>query len=357
MLSAVAVNFNSSALMKDCIASLKRQAETDTEYILIDSGSAEKDALALKSIESDDTKTLLFKENIGYAASVNAGIKEAKGEFILISNPDVVYLPGCIKEMLGLLKKDKTIGAVGPRTWMDRERRFLLPPSEPLTPGIMLRDRLMESSSKFRSHIQRRWAKKALDYWKAEAPIKQDMLSGACIMTTRKTLDAVGGFDEKFPLYFEDTDWCLRAKKAGYSLYMAPDARIIHYYNQSAKQEDKESAGKFRYSMERYIEKHFWMRKRALELSLRLLPHKANASGGFKDIGESPLIAFEGESEKLILLSPLPSMIPSAGAFHSGREFKMPDELSNMLQKGRYFIKAFRLPGMELIGSWSFSRA
>lgn len=359
VLSVVAVNYNSSSLLKKCLSSIISTTENiTTEFIVIDSGSKKDEADSIRSLEDGNVRIIFKKENVGYPHAVNEGIKNAKGDFILITNPDVLYKPDSIKNMIEALRLFPHCGAVGPRTWWDEGMTFLLPLSELVTPFRMLKAELMGISQTFRGMILKKWIKRALRYWLSGKPLVQEMLSGACIMTTRKVLEIVGGFDETFPLYFEDTDWCLRVRKAGYNLYMLPDAEIIHYYNQSAGQDSRSSQEKFNYSSNKYLKKHFNIRFILTGYIAGLLKNiNKKTDCLYDDIGiitTPPVFTFKNSAKKLLLLSPVDSMIPSGGSIFQGDSFKLSEELWGHLADGRYYVRVFCPDRLKDYGSWSW---
>lgn len=359
MLSVIAVNYNSSALLKECFSSIVSTIGDESfEFLAIDSGSREEEVNSLQSLDADNVKILLNEENIGYARAVNTGIKNARGDRILITNPDVLYKPNCIKKMLNALVTFPRCGAIGPKTWWNKEMTFLLPLGELITPFWIFNTDLMRVSRTIRSMVLRRWIKQTLRYWISKKPIKREMLSGACLMTTKRVLDVVGGFDDSFSLYFEDTDWCLRVRKAGYHLYMLPEADIVHYYNQSAKQDTSASQKKFNDSLTTYLRKHFnglcyltTMFRRLVES----IPYRGDKT--YDDMGiltAPPVFIFKDSSKKLLLLSPLELMIPSAGSFIEGKTFTLPEDLWDCLGDGRYFVRVFNPVNLTDYSSWSW---
>ena len=359
MLSIITVNHNSSALLKDCFSSIVSAiGDEPYEIIVIDSGSKEEDVDNLLKLKSDNVGIILNSENIGYARAVNTGIRNAKGDFVLITNPDVIYKSGSIRIMLNALLTFPRCGAVGPKTWWNGGMSFLLPFSELITPGRIFKSELMRVSRTMNDLILEGWIRKNLRYWLSEKPMRQEMLSGACIMTTKKILDVVGGFDEIFPLYFEDTDWSLRVRKAGYQLYAVPQANIIHYYNQSAKQDIEASKEKYNYSLDKYVRKHFQRQLFLVRQSLRLhkvFGNKAPAIYDDKGVFTSPpVFNFKASPRKLLLLSPVDSLIPSAGSFFEGDLFRIPWDLWDCLEEGRYFVKTIDLDTFQYCGAWSW---
>ncbi len=359
MLSVVSVNYNSSTVLKECLSSIAAAAE-DIQYecIVVDSGSSKDDVEALLGLEGEKVKVILSSGNIGYAKAVNTGIRNTSGDFLLITNPDILYKQDSLKNMLRTLEEYPECGAVGPKTWWDRQMNFMFPCSELVTPYRIFKQELAKSYPVFRGFILRKWIKKAIQYWVAEEPIRQEMLSGGCIMTCRKVLNVTGGFEEAFPLYFEDADWCLRVRKAGFSLYMVPDADVIHYYGHSANKDMEASKKKFDYSMNEYLKRHFQGRSSLFGYLQKILRNcRIEDAGGFYDMGmlsNSPLFQFKGVSKKLILLSPFDTFIPSVGSFWKGDSFSVPADMWDSMGEGEYFARAFNANGFGELMSWKW---
>jgi hypothetical protein len=219
---------------------------------------------------------------------------------------------------------------------------------------------MMGISPVMNSIILKKWIKKMMRFWLSEEPFKQETLSGACILTTKEVLSTVGGFDDSFPLYFEDTDWCLRVKEAGYYLYLAPSAKIVHYYNQSAGQDTETSQKKFDDSLKLYMRKHYRRQLWFINTVIKLFQKRQRrVLKGYDDIGRvtsPPAFSFTDSSKKLFLLSPVDTLIPSAGAFFENDAFQIPEDLWSCLGEGRYFARGFDPVNSEFCGSWSWIR-
>ncbi len=362
MLSIIIVNHNSSDVLKECYFSIiSTFKEEPFEIFIVDSGSGNEEIDKLMELEKENVRIILNKENIGYAKAVNQGIKSCRGEHILISNPDIIYLSDSIKAMSDIMTTLPKCGGVGPKTWWNKKMDFLLPQSQLITPYRIFLQDLMKTSKAIKKNLLKSWLRSNLTFWLSVKPSRQEMLSGACIMTTRKIIDKVGGFDEIFPLYFEDTDWSLRVRKSGYNLFMIPQAQIIHYYNQSAKKDITSSQQKFNYSLSKYLKKHFQMKSCFFNILTSLLMKKKElVSPSFKDLGtlqSPPSFEFSDSRKKILLLSPLESMIPSSGAFLEGDSFLFPDDLWHCLGEGRYFIRCFYFDSLIDCGSWSWVKA
>ncbi|MCX8031515.1 MAG: glycosyltransferase family 2 protein [Thermodesulfovibrionales bacterium] len=361
MLSIIIVNYNSSEVLKECFSSINRFCnDQPIEILIVDSGSEELDKEKLKEIRDNKVRIIFANENIGYAKAVNLGIKNSQGQHILISNPDVIYLKESIQKMSDALRQIPNCGAVAPKTWWNYNRDFLLPKSEIITPfGNLLID-LARSSRAFYEAFFKRWVKRNLVFWLTDKPLKQEMLSGACIMTKKEVIESIGGFDEGFSLYFEDTDWSIRMLKSGYDLYLIPDSEVIHLYNQSAKKDKSAAEYKFNLSMQKYFIKHFSFQSSLVNFMKKLLSQRLKAPSSIRyeiDLGlikKPPFFKFESRGRKLLLLSPLEVLIPSAGAFIEDDSFMFPPDLWDCLGEGRYFLRCLLLDSLRYCGSWTW---
>ncbi len=359
-LSIIIVNYNSTELLFKCFQSLLKNLEGYSfELIIIDSGSRKEEIVNLSKLEKYDNVFLILKEgNIGYAKAVNIGLELSKGEYILISNPDVLYLKNSIKELIAAFDSLPDCGAVSPRVWWDEKQTFLLPNNELITPGYIFIKNLLSYYVCLEKYILREWLKSTLLYWRAEKSIEVGLISGSCIMTSKKIINMVGKFDEQFPLYFEDTDWFLRVKKAGYKLYYVPDANIIHFYNQSAKQERESASLKFNLSMQMFLKKHFKFRNHIFGILNKILKYKnIKKKSLYQNIGfVDKHIAFnvKNNSEKLLLLSSVECMIPSAGAFLKNDNILINQNILERLGDGRYFVKVISLDKFNELKNISF---
>ncbi len=361
-LSIIIVNYNSTSLLLECFQSLLRNMDHYSfELIVIDNGSRKEEIINLEKLKQHNNVFLILNENnIGYAKAVNIGLKLSKGEYILISNPDVLYMENSIKELVSAFGSLSNCGAVSPRVWWDERQTFLLPNNELITPGYVFLKNLASHNVYLEQYVLSKWLKKTLLYWKAKKYIEVGLISGSCIMTRKNIINMVGNFDELFPLYFEDTDWFLRVKKAGYKLYYVPEANVVHFYNQSAKQEKESANLKFNLSMQMFLKKHFKFENHIFGVLNKIFKSKnIQKKSLYENIGLlSEPFAFnvKNNSEKLLLLSPVECMIPSAGAFLKNGIITINRDIWERLSDGRYFVKVISLERFNELKSISFTK-
>lgn len=228
-LSIVIVNYNSKEKTLNCLASLfASDLEGITwEAIVVDNHSGEAIAEALKA-RYPRVRLIQSERNRGMGGGNNLGAKQATGEFLLVLNPDTRVLPEAIRLMLFYLKAHGEAGAVGPK---------LLYPDGSLQysclhfPGLMM--------PFYRRTFLGRFAKKQLERFLLlgfdHASIKDvDWLMGSCLLIRKELFDKLKGFDERFFMYFEDTDFCRRVWQSGAKVVYLPQAVVIHDHGRAS---------------------------------------------------------------------------------------------------------------------------
>jgi GT2 family glycosyltransferase len=371
LLSALIVNYQSSTLALRAIESILAQEEEDfkLEVVAVDNCSDDSDKEILRRADLPaHVKRFFLPQNIGYGMGNNFAFEQSSGEYILVINPDTLVYRGTLREMVSYLAHHWDCGAVGPRTYWDEEKTFILPPSEVQSSIHFLAVHLGHYFHHLGHSLDRYWLSHSLQHWRQEGPYDVSMLSGGCLMIRRDIIKAIGLFDPAFKLYFEDTDWCRRARKTGYRLTYLPSAEIAHFYNQSG-QKRNDSMELFEKSRSIYFKKYEsslnchlfpilnrwiarWgqMRKKGLPYSFTELgplekqPPALNASEN------------NGCKEYLLEISPGPLFIPAFGAFFKEPIFRFSSPIWNRLGPGRYFARWLALPENRVIGRWTWEK-
>jgi N-acetylglucosaminyl-diphospho-decaprenol L-rhamnosyltransferase len=207
------------------------------EWLLVDNGSddAGKRVLAELPFARIDPG-----ENLGFAGGVNLGVGSSRAEHILLMNPDVIVLPGCVEALLACLHGGAA--AAGPRFYWDAGRRLLLPPPEPRSRRAELLRLLARRGGRWAARARRASRLHCRRHWQARLPLPSYSLSGSLLAVRRDAWERVGPFDAAYRLYFEETDWLLRLRRARLPAYHVPAAEAVHLYSQSAFQEPRARA-------------------------------------------------------------------------------------------------------------------
>jgi GT2 family glycosyltransferase len=186
--------------------------------------------------------------NRGFAAAVNQASRAARGRYLLLLNPDARPLSGCIARLVAELDAVPQAALAGPQLL---DPGGTPQPSAWPAPGLLslAYDALLLHNLMPRSRLR-------LVTPAGEDPIDVECLSGACLLVRRSAFEALGGLDERFFIYYEDTDLGLRARAAGYRVRLVPSARAVHVVGGSSFQDRREFRRRFHESRRLFLGKH-----------------------------------------------------------------------------------------------------
>lgn len=317
MISLVVVNYRSSGLALQAIRSARMSTRDSLQVVGVDNSCDHGEAEALRPHVD---VLIVSPGNVGYAAAINRGRQECRGEIMIVSNPDVVFAPGAIDSLVAALA-DRDAAVAGPALFWDDGYRWMLPPSDLQTVPRKLSDVLSTRSSAWRRRRDRRRFRERVRFWSLRDTTPVQALSGAVMAIRVADFDAVGGFDESFPLYFEETDFLRRiAKREGRGIVYVPAARCRHLYNQSAAANSAHAAEAYARSEMHYLEK--WSSRPVARLLKRMerppfLPQTQRLDG--------PLDLPAGDV--VVEASPLADFATAAGHFPVGPQVEVPPEV------------------------------
>ncbi len=219
-ISALVLNYRSPADTVKCVEALLAQTlAQEMEIIIVDNHSCDESVGWVRArFGSLPSVTILeTRENIGYGRGNNLAASIARGECLLIVNPDNVLPPDAAERLLRTAQQRPDIGIVGPA---------LVYPDGTLRPSArtfpVMRD--LFHKRLFPEQWHRTYARDMTE--KNTAPVPVDWLVGACLLIRTTVFRDLGGFDERFFLFFEDIDFCRRAKKLGYGVLYDPTVRV-----------------------------------------------------------------------------------------------------------------------------------
>lgn len=194
--------------------SLYKNSYANHRAIVLDNASKDGSAAAIRS-EFPQTQVIELEKNLGYAGNNNAGIQAALdmgAGWVFILNEDTLLAPDCLAEMVRVGESDIHVGILGPMVYHYDE------------PGV-----IQSAGGKIGKNWQT-WhlAQNEADQGQFPEPHSVDWISGCAILVRRGVIEQVGMLDARFFYYYEETEWCLRARKAGWRVVHVPRARIWH---------------------------------------------------------------------------------------------------------------------------------
>jgi GT2 family glycosyltransferase len=224
-LAVIVVTHNSAHVVGDLLSSLPGALGGLTaDVIIVDNDSADG---TVDYAEAQGICRVVRSANVGYAAGINRGVREAMAaEAILVLNPDVRLLAGSIPPLLSALQ-EPDVGIVAPKVLSPEGTLTLSLRREPTLPRAM-------GLTSTRLAIFSEYVTRRSDYAR---PHPVDWAMGAILAMSRKCYDALGGWDETFFLYSEETELALRARDAGWLTWYEPRAAAVHIGGQSGRSE------------------------------------------------------------------------------------------------------------------------
>ena len=231
-LSIIIVNYNTSHFISQTIRSIKNSnLNIDYEIIIVDNNSNDQ---SIDFIKKQFTQVKLIENpfNYGFSKAVNIGVSDAEGELILILNPDTILKKDTISELYQTLLNDSNIGVVGGKI-LDCNGKFQLSSRRAFPSFLTSLFHITGFSYLFPK--TKLFGKYNYTYKPSNTSHSVDAVSGACMMFSRNHFNAVGGFDERYFLFFEETDFCRETQKLGKEVFYNGKAETIHYRGESMK--------------------------------------------------------------------------------------------------------------------------
>ena len=227
-LSIIIINWNTRRLLLDCIASVYATVKNVSfEMHVVDNGSSDGSTEAVAKAYPD-VRIIANKANAGFASANNQAIRRMQGRYAVLLNSDTVLKEGSLDKMFAFMEAHPDAGMCGPQLLNEDGTKqksvgdFPTVLSEFMSKGLM---RLL-FPGKFRDAFK---FKDAV----FQGPVVVDYIIGACMVIRKTAIDEVGMFDEDYFFNFEEVEWCLRIKKAGWEVYHLPDVEIYHLQNRS----------------------------------------------------------------------------------------------------------------------------
>ena len=251
--SVVIVSYNVSHYLLQCLDSIKSALRgIEGEIIVIDNHSRD-DSVSLVRRCHPEATVIESLHNLGFAKANNIAIRQTKGDYVLLVNPDTLIEENTIKDVVNFLDDNQHAGAAG--LMMVNADGTPAPESRRAVPTPMTAFyKFSGLCSMFPK--SRRFGKYYLGFLPWDSPQRIEVVSGAFCMVRRTTLDAIGLLDEDYFMYGEDIDLSCRILKAGYENWYLP-SRIVHYKGESTQKSSFAHVHVFYRAMLIFIRKHY----------------------------------------------------------------------------------------------------
>jgi len=225
--SAVLVNYNSGGELRRALESIERESAGPWEGVVVDNASTDGSERA--AVECESTQLLRNRENVGFGRGVNQGVAACTADRILIMNPDCQLATGALPPLMAVLDADPRCAIAAPRILdPDGSAQGNARGDPDMLTGLFGRTSTLRRSLSGLDVARR-------NVITADAPTEVDWVSGACMLVRRDALASVGGFDERYFMYWEDADLCRRLRDRGYTILYVPGSSAVHQVGQSSR--------------------------------------------------------------------------------------------------------------------------
>ena len=253
-LSVILVNYNVCHFLDQALGSVRNaMMHIAGEVIVVDNNSVDG-SIEMLTAKYPEVVLIHNKKNVGFSKANNQGIKIAKGEYVLLLNPDTLVEEDTFLKCISFMDARPEAGGLGVKM-LDGNGVFLPESKRGLPSPTVAFYKIFGLAALFPG--SRRFGRYHLGFLDKDQTHEIDILSGAFMFMRKSVLDKIGYLDEDYFMYGEDIDLSYRIQKAGYKNYYYPDTRIIHYKGESTKKTSINYVFIFYKAMIIFAEKHF----------------------------------------------------------------------------------------------------
>jgi len=247
--AAAVVSYNTRELLRACLASVRDAGAA--EIVVVDNGSRDGSVEMVRA-EFPEARLVLDPSNRGYGAAANLAFRRSTAEHLLLLNSDTTVSPGACRALAAYLDAHPRVGLAGPllRNPDGTLQRSCFPFPSPRT--AFLGESGLGYGIRFVPGLRARHPRT----WAHDRPRPMPWVLGAALGIRRAAFDAVGGFDERFFMYFEEVDLCRRLAGAGWEVHFAPVTEVTHLGGASTSQARAEMIVRYYESMARFYRFH-----------------------------------------------------------------------------------------------------
>ncbi|MDP8255642.1 MAG: glycosyltransferase family 2 protein [Candidatus Alcyoniella australis] len=249
-LSIIIVNYNTGELLAACLESIyAQQTALSLEVLVVDNYSNDGSAQMVRERFGD---VLLFANqcNLGFVRANNRAIERSRGRRLLLLNPDTVVPPGTLERLVQFLDSSSGAGIVGCKQ-VDGQGRIQLTWGR--FPTVL--SEIQRKSRHMRMSLDDSAVRTALED-NLNGTCNVDWVAGSCMLVRREVVDKIGPMDENIFMYFEDIDWCRRAREAGFRVCIDSQTQIVHFGGESAATDKITSLIEYRRSQFYFLRKY-----------------------------------------------------------------------------------------------------
>ncbi len=214
LVSLITINYNQAAVTCDLLESTRNLTYPNVEIIVVDNGSKEDPTEQIRQGAYPNVTVIVSPENLGFSGGNNLGIRHARGDYYFLLNNDTIVTPDLLEQLLKPFSQNPAVGVCCPKIrYFDQPNIIQYAGYHPLN-----------------EFTGRTWAIGLMepDQGQHEQPGPTWFAHGAAMLVSREVLERAGSLDDSFFLYYEELDWSMRIRRAGFQIYYQPEALIYH---------------------------------------------------------------------------------------------------------------------------------
>ena len=253
-LSIIIVNYKADEFLRDCLDSVyAHNTHLKLETWLVNNSPKEDIKNWINKI-FPQVKLIENKSNIGFSRATNQGIRKSSGRYLLLLNPDTKILAGNLEELINFMEENPQTGICGPKMVDEKGRLQYSCRTFPdyftsFSSSQSLLNRIFPQNL-----LSKRYLLKDMNHSQIS---EVDWVSGSCLLARRKIMEEIDLLDERFFMFCEDVDLCLRAKKAGWKVFYFPYLSVIHKIGGSTSHNPLRAKLLHHRSMYYFFKKHY----------------------------------------------------------------------------------------------------
>ncbi len=220
LVSLVAINFNQLSLTIQFLESVRRQDYKNVEIFIIDNASRENPSDYLKT-HFPEVKVIVSDKNLGFAGGNNLALPYAKGDYLFFVNNDTELTDGCIAKLVQLFQVRPRLGIVSPLI-------CYFPTDDDKKAGREIIQYVGMTAINALTARNRTLGEKEVNRQQYRFALPTAYAHGAAMMISRNVMEKAGTMWNDFFLYYEELDWCARIRRAGFEIWVEPNAKIYH---------------------------------------------------------------------------------------------------------------------------------
>lgn len=213
LVSIITINYNQTQISCELLQSIEHIDYPNIEVIVVDNGSSHNPKEIIEK-RFPRVKVIVSPDNLGFSGGNNLGIQAAKGEFFFLVNNDTELTPQCVHILVDFLERHSRVGMVCPKI------RYFYPPQLIQYVGYTTLNPITARNATIGQYEE--------DKGQYSQPRQTPYAHGAAMMLRREVVEKAGLMPEEFFLYYEELDWSEKIRKAGYEIYVEPQATIFH---------------------------------------------------------------------------------------------------------------------------------